>query len=284
MGITDAWMVIVNPKAGNGQVLRDWPVISNQMYRCGLSFTCLFTEHKHHAVELVVKAINDGYRNIVAVGGDGTIHEVVNGIFIQKTVQSTDIFLAVIPIGSYNGRIRMYGISRTCSEAVKSLVEKRTVLQDVAKVSFYETKVQHTRYMANIAGLGYDAAVNLQYNRLKDEGKYAKWRHVCNTIKTFLKYSPVRLSFQADGMEFYSGKVFSATVGIGKNDSLLELSIQKKSVRPSSIIQAQCRRIDVEGWPQSRIEIDGEMVGKSPFTFEIVPQAIKVVVGVNYLP
>ena len=84
MVITDAWMVIVNPKAGSGRGLKDWPIISNQMYSSGLHFTCLFTEHKYHATELTVKAINDGYRDIVAVGGDGTIHEVVNGIFIQK--------------------------------------------------------------------------------------------------------------------------------------------------------------------------------------------------------
>ena len=74
MVITDAWMVIVNPKAGSGRGLKDWPTISNQMYSSGLHFTCLFTEHKYHATELTVKAINDGYRNIVAVGGDGTIH------------------------------------------------------------------------------------------------------------------------------------------------------------------------------------------------------------------
>lgn len=283
MGITDAWAVIVNPKAGNGRGLKDWPVISNQMYNSGLRFTCLFTEHKYHAVELAVKAINDGYRNIAAVGGDGTIHEVVNGIFIQKTVPTTEISLAVIPAGTESGWIRMYGISRTYSEAVKSLVQKRTVLQDVAKVSYFQTSVQHTRYMANVAGMGYDAALNLQYNRLKDEGKYARWRYVRNAFKTFLRYSPVRLSFLVDGKEFYSGKVFSAMVGIGKNDSRMDLSIQKKAFRSSSSIRTRCRSIEVVSWPQSRIEIDGETVGKSPFKFEIVPHAIKVVVGANYL-
>ena len=131
------WIVIVNPKAGSGRGLKDWPIISNQMYNSGLDFTCLFTEHKYHAVELTVKAINDGFRNIVAVGGDGTIHEVVNGIFIQKVVPTTDISLAVIPAGTGNDWIRMYGISKTYSEAVRSLVEKRTILQDVANVYFF---------------------------------------------------------------------------------------------------------------------------------------------------
>ncbi|MDR0667080.1 MAG: acylglycerol kinase family protein, partial [Prevotellaceae bacterium] len=75
----DGWMVIVNPKAGSGKGLTDWPIISNQMNRSSVDFSCVFTEHKYHAVELTVKAIHDGYRKIVAIGGDGTINEIVNG-------------------------------------------------------------------------------------------------------------------------------------------------------------------------------------------------------------
>ena len=70
---TESWMVIVNPKAGSGRGLKDWPVISNLMYNSGLKFTCVFTEHKFHAIELTVSAVNNGYRHIVAVGG-GDLH------------------------------------------------------------------------------------------------------------------------------------------------------------------------------------------------------------------
>lgn len=314
MGITDIWMVIVNPKAGSGRGLKDWPIISNQMYNSGVHFTCLFTEHKYHAMELTVKAINDGYRNIVAVGGDGTIHEVVNGIFIQKKVPTTEISLAVIPTGTGNDWIRMFGISKTYMEAVKSLVEKRTVLQDVAKVSYYETRVQHIRYMANVAGLGYDAVVNMKYNILKDEGKYGKGLYVRSAFHTFARFSPIKFNIKADGKEFYNGMVFSGAVGIGKyngggmqqtpyaaiDDELMDLTIIKKMSKLRiirnfrllysgniysipKVIHTQCKKLEIETWPESRIEIDGEAVGTSPFTFELVPHAIRVVVGVNYI-
>src|SRR5574344_2613931 len=210
------WMVIVNPKAGSGRGLKDWPIISNQMYNSGLRFTCVFTEHKYHAIELTVKAVNDGFKNIVAVGGDGTIHEVVNGLFIQNAVPTTDICLAVIPTGTGNDWIRMYGISKTYSEAVRSLVKKKTVVQDVAKVDCYETRVRHTRYMANVAGLGFDAAVNLKYNNLRDEGKTSKDLYISSTIKTFLKFKPQKFSIKVDGAQYYDGMVFSAAGGIGK--------------------------------------------------------------------
>ncbi len=309
----NAWMVIVNPKAGSGRGLKDWPIISNQMYNSNLKFTCLFTEHKYHAIELTVKAINDGFRNIVAIGGDGTIHEVVNGIFIQKTVPTTDIHLAVIPAGTGNDWIRMFGISKTYSEAVQSLVEKRTVLQDVGKISFYETRVKHTRYMANVAGLGYDAVVNLKYNNLKDDGKYGKFLYLRSAIQTFLGYSPKKFSIRVDGGEFYNGMVFSGAVGIGKyngggmqqtpnaeiDDGLMDLTIIKKMSKLRiarnfrllysgniynipTVIHKQAKKIEIDTEPETRIEIDGEAVGTSPFVFELVPQCIRVVVGIRF--
>lgn len=310
---SETWMVIVNPKAGSGRGLKDWPVISNQMYNNGIEFTCVFTEHKYHAIELTVKAINDGFRNIVAIGGDGTVHEVVNGIFIQKAVPTTFISLAVIPAGTGNDWIRMYGISKTYSLAVKSIVEKRTILQDVAKVDFYETRVKHTRYMANVAGLGYDAVVNLKYNRLKDEGKKGKWLYMRSSFHTFLSFTAKRFKIIADGSTFYDGKVFSAAVGIGKyngggmqqtpnasvDDGLMDLTIIRNMsklnvIRNFNMLYSgniysypkvsftQAKKISIETFPETRIEIDGEAVGTSPFHFELVPKAILVVVGVEY--
>ncbi len=306
-------MVIVNPKAGNGSGLRDWPMISNQMYSKGIRFTCLFTEHKYHAVELTVKAINGGFRNIVAIGGDGTIHEVVNGIFIQNSVPTTDITLAVIPAGTGNDWVRMYGISKTYPLAVRAIAEKRTILQDVAKVSFYDSGVKQIRYMANVAGLGYDAVVNLKYNNLKDEGKYGKWLYIRSTVQTFLGFKSKRFNIKIDDKPFYDGMVFSAAVGIGKyngggmqqtpkasvNDGLVDLTVITKMSKIKilkdfkhlytgniynnpNVVSAQGQKIEVDTWPATRIEVDGEAVGGSPFLFEMRPNAIRVVVGHEY--
>ncbi len=310
---TESWMVIVNPKAGSGRGLKDWPVISNLMYNSGLKFTCVFTEHKFHAIELTVSAVNNGYRHIVAVGGDGTIHEVVNGIFIQKAVPTTDIFLAVIPTGTGNDWIRMYGISTTYSEAVDALVQKRTVLQDVGKVEFFETRVPHVRYMANVAGLGFDATVNLKYNNLKDQGRYGKGLYLRSTFNTLLGYKNNHFDIKVDGELFYSGQVFSGAVGIGRfngggmqqtpnaaiDDGLLDLTIIKdisklkvmrnfkmlysgKIYTLPEVVYTQCRTIEIATEPETRIEIDGEAVGTSPFKFTLVPKSIKVVVGSSY--
>jgi YegS/Rv2252/BmrU family lipid kinase len=310
----DGWMVIVNPKAGNGYGLKDWPTISNQMSNKGITFNCMFTEHKYHAVELVVKAINDGFRKIVAIGGDGTVNEVVNGIFIQKVAPTTDISLAVIPTGTGNDWMRMYGIPKTYSDAVQSLLTHFTVLQDVGLITYYETKIQHHRYMANAAGMGFDAMVNRRFNRLKDEGRWSKRLYIKSTLNELFAYRSRHFKVTVDDHVLFDDAVFSANVGIGKyngggmipmpnaviDDELFDITVIKrinmfnvlwhfrklyngKLYNYAKVIAAQGRHIEIKTYPESPIEIDGEAMGYSTFTFELVPRSIKVVVGKDYV-
>jgi len=303
-------MVIVNPKAGVGRGLKDWPTISNQMNHNGLDFTCVFTEHKYHAVELTVKAINDGYRKIVAIGGDGTVNEVVNGIFIQQQVPTSAISFAVIPAGTGNDWMRMFGIPKTYSDAVLSLVTEHTILQDVGLISYHETRIKHQRYMANVAGMGFDAMVNRRFNRLKDEGRLGKRLYINSTLKELFNYRAKHFKVIVDGEVFYDGAVFSATVGVGKyngggmnqmpnaviDDGLLDITVIKRVNKLSvlrhfrklyngnlynysKVLATQGKSIIIETFPESPIEIDGEALGYSTFTFELVPKSIKVVVS-----
>ena len=64
-----------------------------------------------------------GFRKLIVVGGDGTIHEAVNGLFIQKAVPTQDVLLSVIAVGTGNDWIRMFGIPRKYSEAIRAIVE-----------------------------------------------------------------------------------------------------------------------------------------------------------------
>jgi len=309
----EAWMVIVNPKAGSGKGLSDWPVISNQMNRNGIDFSCVFTEHKYHGVELAVKAIDDGYRKIVAIGGDGTINEIVNGLFIQQKVKPRDVSLAVIPAGTGNDWLRMFGIPDTYSKAVQSIVNHRTILQDVGLITFYETRIKHQRYMANVAGMGFDAMVNRLFNRLKDEGRFSQNMYLRGTLKTLLSYHAKQFTVTVDDELLYTGNVFSAAVGIGKyngggmnqmpnavvDDGLFDVTVVKKLsalkvlyhfrklyngkiYRISKVVARQGKRVTIDTTPESPIEIDGEAMGYSPFTFELLPKSIKVVVGAEY--
>ena len=87
------WFAIVNPVAGNGRGLDEFPRISKLLREQQIHCEAVFSEHKFHAVELTVEAVRRGYRRIIAVGGDGTLHEVVNGLFIQQVVPPSEVLL-----------------------------------------------------------------------------------------------------------------------------------------------------------------------------------------------
>jgi YegS/Rv2252/BmrU family lipid kinase len=310
---TSRWMVIVNPKAGRGHGLHDWPTISNLLNFNEVDFTCVFTEKKFHAVELTVKAVNDGFRKIVVVGGDGTVNEVVNGLFIQQRVPTDEVTLSVIPVGTGNDWVRMLGIPRTYHDAVQSICLERTILQDVGKITFEEARVRQTRYMANVSGIGFDAMVNRRFNRLKEAGYTGKWLYLFSTLLTLLQYRAKRFVVKVDGCDFFDGRLFTGTMGVGKyngggllqmpaavvDDGLMDITLIRKMTLYRFFINfqrlyngtiynfckvkaAQAKAISINSYPASPIEIDGEACGYSPFTFELVPKCIKVVIGENF--
>ena len=104
------WLVIVNPNAGNGKGKKDWDKISNYLKKENFQFEVKFTERKSNAIDIALEGIGAGFRKIITVGGDGTLNEVVNGVFPNNTCPTSDISLALIPVGTGNDWGRMFGI------------------------------------------------------------------------------------------------------------------------------------------------------------------------------
>jgi YegS/Rv2252/BmrU family lipid kinase len=310
----ERWFAIVNPVAGNGKGLTDWPQISKMLRDNHIAFDFVFTEKKFHAIELSVEAIVGGYRRIIVVGGDGTIHEVVNGIMIQQEIPSQSVLLAVIAVGTGNDWIRMFGIPRKYSDAIRAIVDGHSFLQDIAHISYYKSNIPHQRYMANVAGLGFDASVNKYYNRLKDEGRRGNWIYKWGMFKVILGFKTTRMKVFIDGQPVVDQPIFSSTIGIGKyngggmmqmpdavaDDGLLDVTLIRKmsKLRVLSnfmslyngkiynipkVTHHRGRKIQVESYPESAIEVDGEALGYSPFEFEVIDRAVQVVVSQKFL-
>lgn len=310
--MNEKWFAIVNPKAGKGRAVVDWPRISWMLTDAGVEFDHVFTQKKYHAVELTVRAIRNGYRKIISVGGDGTLNEIVNGIFIQQEVATADVLLAMMPLGIGNDWIRMYGIPRTYADATAAIKFGRSFLQDVGMVKFYEAKVHHTRYFANAVGIGFDGYVNIGYNRLKEAGKTSKWLYIVSLIKSVITYRATKVALRIDDDKI-SDDVYSITLGIGKyngggmiqlpdavaDDGLLDLTLIRKISgfnvlwnmpilyngkihKHSRITGHRGKDISIHSIPQIPIEVDGESVGYSPFDISIVPRAINVIVGKDF--
>ncbi|MCL2615240.1 MAG: acylglycerol kinase family protein [Dehalococcoidia bacterium] len=103
--------IIINPVAGNRRdTSRRWSDIESLLRQGGLSFDFQFTEGRGHALELSLLAANEGYDLLVAVGGDGTIHEVVNGLL--SSANSKSVALGIIGTGTGNDFIKSMGIPK----------------------------------------------------------------------------------------------------------------------------------------------------------------------------
>lgn len=311
---TDRWFVIVNPTSGGGKGLEDFPKISHLLRKHGVEHDPVFTEHRYHATELTVEAANRGYRKIIVVGGDGTLNEVVNGLFIQKQCEPKEILLAVIAVGTGNDWVRTFGTPRNYTAAIRAIVDGNSFLQDVGKVTYTESKVEQTRYMANVAGLGFDAYVIQIFNHLKLKGYKVKWLYLYSLAKGFFSAKPVGATIEVDGKEIYSRLLFSLAVGICRyngggiqqlpravaDDGLLDLTI----IRPvhwwhvvfrarrlfngeiysiGHVHHAQGKSIKITSVPSMPLETDGELHGGTPVTITVVPQAIKIVVTKEFL-
>lgn len=312
---TKRWFAIVNPVAGQGRGLLDWPVISSLLHEVGIEFDALFTQRKFHATELAVYAIRKGYRKIIIVGGDGTIHETVHGLFLQTEVSSREVLLSVIAVGTGNDWIRMFGIPRTYPEAVKSIVDGFSFLQDVGRVHYHETRVPQCRYLANVGGVGYDAEVCKGFNELHQRGYQGKWLYIKNVFKQAAKYKCKPAVIEVDGKKVFEGRLFTATIGINKytagglsqtplavpDDGLFDLTIIPKMNRLLMFIKHyhriyndsiyaipkvqhhRAKKIIIKSNPPIKLELDGEILGESGFDFQIIERGIRVVVSEKFL-
>ena len=159
------WYIIANPAAGNGKVGRIWHDIEQLLQALGFSYTVKFTDHRGHAMRLVDDAILNGHRHILGLGGDGTNHELVNGILAQNRTPSADIHYALLPVGTGNDWARNYRIPNDPRQRLLRLLEGKTVLQDVGKVAYRRDGLQTERFFVNVAGMAYDAFIVKQLER-----------------------------------------------------------------------------------------------------------------------
>lgn len=310
MVMTDRWLVIVNPNAGVKKGSRDWPKILQMLKEENLDFEFILTEHRDHANQITIDKVADGYRNFIIVGGDGTMNEAVNGIFLQTTVSTGEITLGMIPVGTGNDWCRTFSIPFDYRQAIHIIKRKNTVLQDTGRISYFRNEVNHVRYFMNIAGMGYDALVAKKTNLLKEKGHGGPMTYFYFVFSSLLQFRFPEAIIEVDGGPVFRGEIFSMNVGICKyngggmmqvpfavpDDGLLDVTLIRKA--PKWMVIRYARRlydgtlvklnfvntfrgkaVRIRSTARIYLEADGESLGHSPFVFEILPGSLRVVTG-----
>ncbi len=303
------WLVVVNPNAGIGKVKRDWNKISDLLDQQGFNYQPVFTKGPRHAIKIVAEEIENGYRKIIAVGGDGTMNEVVNGIFKQKGVPTTDITLGMISVGTGNDWVRTFNIPKDYAGAIRIIKNEKTLLQDAGIVKYYHCAMEKIRYFINMAGLGFDGLVAKKTNADKEKGRGNPLVYFINLLASLFSFKSSNTKINVDDREI-KDKIFSIGIGIGQyngggmhqapaalpDDGLFDLTLIKDMSKWSVITSirklyngsiASHKRVEtlvgksirIESEHPILLEADGESLGESPFEFQIVPKSVKVIVN-----
>ena len=306
------WFVIVNPNAGKRKGEKDWLEIAAQLTAAGIQFTNVFTEHRGHAVVLTRKYIENGYRNIIVVGGDGTLNEVVNGMFTQAHVPTNKITLAMIPVGTGNDWCRMFNIPGDYKQAIKLITKNKVFTQDTGNIKYISTDGKEiSRYFINMAGMGFDALVAKKTNKQKDLGKGNPMSYVVNILSSLFLYTNTKVTILLDGEKMISD-IFSMSVGICQyngggmkqapgalpDDGLFDLTLIKpigkfkimrniiklfdgSFTKLPEVTTYRSSKIIIHSDPPMFLEADGESLGHTPFVFNILQQSLNVVSGLK---
>lgn len=309
----DIWLVVVNVFAASKKAGSVWKKAAVMLEEAGVPYKAMFTGGADNAIAISRKACAMGYRRFLAVGGDGTVHDVLNGIsehvYAPDTtdVSISDITLGVLPVGSGNDWVKSTGVPRDIRSAVDVIAEGHTGLQDMVRVKVGDT----VSYMANIGGIGLDARVCEIVNRKKEQGRRGKQLYVSALLYCIRHRVPVRAKVICDGKEIFNGKYLSLGFGVGKysgggmrqtplaelGDGLLDVTvipdiplwIIAKEVpklftgtfhKVSVLTLAKCRSISIIPECQADaepVEVDGEVIGRGHTTMEVLPEQIKVI-------
>ncbi|MBK7095140.1 MAG: diacylglycerol kinase family lipid kinase [Saprospiraceae bacterium] len=303
----EIWYCVMNPTAGKRDHTKVWKEIQDKLVEQHVKYEVYFTKAKKDAESFVIGKVEDGYRKFIAIGGDGTVHEIVNGIMKQEVVASNQLTLAVIPVGTGNDWAKHHNITFDLDKLCASLKQEKTDVQDMGLASFSKNGDYKLEYFNNVAGMAYDAFVVEQLE--KRTGKPNKLIYIFSVLSLLFKYKLQKASVKFDNSE-KTGKFYTINVGICKysgggmsmvphalhSDGLLALTLagQLKKIdvllntyrfynesllQHPKIDSYQVKELEVTSMDDNPIalELDGEMAGHNPVRFTIVEKGLRFV-------
>ena len=292
---------IVNNK--NNRLAKVLPRLDQYCQQANMgSVQFLTTLRKKHAIELAKQATENGCDYMIAVGGDGTLHEVINGMLQCNIPANYYPVLGLLPYGSANDFARTTGISKSIENLFALIKSKSTQKLDLGKIILQQT--QETRYFINITGVGLGAEVaqNLERSSSVLGPGFNYYKHI---IKGFLSYVKKEVSCTSNTWQ-WQGKLLQMAVANGRyfgnaiciapdaklTDGQFQLAIfgdlslwdylknfgnLRKGVRINhpQVSYHTTNEVLLESNDACGIEADGEYVGLAPATISVLPKAIR---------
>ena len=271
--------VVFNPSSANGRTGRDWREIEEALEKVFPLMSFFVTTGPTQAATMVRDALRDGHLEIIAVGGDGTINEALNGFFDRGTQVSPDAVLSFVHNGNDSALCRRFGIAPGWRAGVAHLGRARIHKHDVGRVACLSAKGESiTRYFLGAASFGLSASIarsvgRSRIARLFGHGFASRLHHVLAR----LRWRETRVRLMANGYDEIAG---IASVSLAPSNGLFDMSVRDGLDRDDTARSLRAARLtaaptlDTQGLVD--VETDGESAGVLPGTFEIYPAAINL--------
>ena len=293
------WFLIVNPFAGNKNFKKSWTKIKYLLKFNNIQYSFAFTQYTKHETILIKEVIKKGYRNIISVGGDGTLHHVVNGIMTQRYIKTSEIKLGIIPLGTGNDWIKTYNIPNSIEKSIDIIKKNSTIFQDIGCITLQNGKKE---YFNNLGGIGYDGYVVKNLNYLKKIGSLA---FLLSGLYSLFSYKKTKYSISIKnktiqekclmiifGICKYSGGGLRITENPNPTDGLLDITIVKDIsffdvlinlpklyngtiVHHKKVDNYKVKDVKIINNYNSIIEADGEIIGNDSLNVSIHDKAVQ---------
>jgi YegS/Rv2252/BmrU family lipid kinase len=308
--------LVVNPQSAGGATQRHFDAISQAVREAVGDCAHAFTERPLHAAELTRKALSEGHDLVIAVGGDGTINEVVNGFFAEPRSPEEPpkplkpgAALGVLPRGTGGDLRRTIGLDSDLSRCAARLKGEKVAI-DVGRADFVRDDGKPaSRYFINVAEVGVGAKV-VDIANASSKVLGGKLTFMLASVRALVGWRDVPIRFSLDGGPFEETAVTAFAIANGRyfgggmmvapdaklSDGLFHITIwrgftladfalKSGSMYDGSHIKlkgtqtrtARTVRLEPVGAQPVSIEVDGERIGRLPATFTVLPGALHLV-------
>ncbi len=303
---------IVNPRSSGGRTVEIWPQFSERLTRGLGPFDTVFTDGPMAALRLTAAALKDGVEHIIAVGGDGTVNEVVNGFFENERPINSHAALSIITSGTGADFRRTFGTPDDMDQQLQRVVDGENHVIDVGLLTYRDDATGDTRkrYFDNVASFGMSGMADKVVNQLTFAKKFGgKFAFQWGTLKALLGYRGQRVRLQVDDIfdevldintvAVCNGCYFGGGMKIAPeakpDDGLLDVIVVRNTSvfqilkglpglykgrhleNKKNVFMLRGRKITAEPVRSSDevlLDVDGEAPGRLPATFEVVPGAL----------
>ena len=300
---------VVNPVSSNGKTGHRWPNHEKKIKEAGINLEVKMTHYPGHAIKLTQDALKMGYKTIMAVGGDGTVNEVLNGFYENDKIINEDSVLLILSQGTGSDYIRSLNLTKDINDIIDTYNRYKIKKVDIGKITYLDfDSIKRSRYFINTADVGIGGET-VEFVNQSSKIMGGLLTYLYGVIRTLIKYDNKKMKLKIDDKVIKEDILNSVMVSLGKyfgggmiiapeaevDDGIFDITILGNLSKIETVLNLyraykgthiyykkidylKGKKVSIESDQRVLIDIDGECAGILPAEFEIYKQVFPILV------